>query len=84
MENMFKLLLGILAVMGGYIYGDKTKEGTRVILGGEWFRETETGEQNGYLMVEFKNKVFDPLMERVAKHIYENTASLSKLAWMTR
>ena len=67
---------------GGYINGDKTKEGTRVILGGEWFRETKTGEQNSYLMVEFKNKVFDPLMECVAKHIYENAASLHKLAWL--
>ena len=33
-------------------------------------------------MVEFKDKVFDPLMERVAKHIYENAASLHKLAWL--
>ena len=45
--SMLKLLVGILALQGGYVHGDKTKEGTRVILGGEWFRETETGELNG-------------------------------------
>ena len=62
------------------VQGDKTKEATRVILGGEWFRETQTGEENVYLMADFKSKVFDPIVQRIAKHVYENGASLDKLA----
>ena len=77
---MIKLLM--ITGLWGTINGDMIKEHTRIILGGEWFRETDTGEQNGYLMVEFKDKVFDPLMERVAKHIYDNATSVHKLAWV--
>ena len=29
----------------------------------EWFISTNTGDNNGYLMTDFKEKVFEPIMK---------------------
>ena len=39
MEDMLKLPLAIWVITWMIVQGDKTKEATRVILGGEWFHE---------------------------------------------
>ena len=32
-------------------------------------------------MAEFKERVFDPIVTRIAKHVYENASSLGKMEW---
>ena len=74
------LFMGIMLVWTG-AYADTSKQATQVVLGGQWFSETETGEKNGYLMSEFKERVFDPIVTRIATHVYENASSLNTLEW---
>jgi hypothetical protein len=40
-----------------------SKTATKIVLGGEWFTETTTGEKGGYLMSDFKDKVFEPIIK---------------------
>ena len=57
---------------------DKSREATQVILGGTWFSESDTGESNGYLMNDFREKVLNPLIRRIASHIYENSDKITR------
>ena len=53
--------LMLLAVL---VYNEDTPNSTtKIILGGEWFTSTNTGEDNGYLMTEFKDKFFEPIIQ---------------------
>ena len=49
------VMLGLLMVAG--VTADESKTAVKVVLGGEWFTSTTTGEANGYLMSDFKTKV---------------------------
>ena len=46
-----------------FCYADTSKTATKIVLGGEWFTETTTGEKGGYLMSDFKDKVFEPIIK---------------------
>jgi hypothetical protein len=48
-------MLGMLMVAG--VSSDESNTAVKVILGGEWFTSTTTGEANGYLILDFKTKV---------------------------
>ena len=46
-----------------FVYADQSNTATKIVLGGEWFTSTTTGESNGYLMTDFKEKVFEPILK---------------------
>ena len=57
-------VLAVICWIGVLCYGDtSSKTATKIVLGGEWFTETTTGEKGGYLMSEFKDKVFEPIIK---------------------
>ena len=79
---MLKTLMILWNSMGEReVIGDKSKQATQVVLGGQGFSETDTGENNGYLIAEFKDKVFDPIVTRIATHVYNSGALLNNLEW---
>jgi hypothetical protein len=57
-----KLLFSILW-LANFVYADQSNTATKIVLGGEWFTSTTTGESNGYLMTDFKEKVFEPILK---------------------
>jgi hypothetical protein len=57
-----KLLFSILW-LATFVYADQSNTATKIVLGGEWFTSTTTGESNGYLMTDFKEKVFEPILK---------------------
>ena len=62
-EQVVKVLAAMLSI-GVLCYGDtSSKTATKIVLGGEWFTETTTGEKGGYLMSDFKDKVFEPIIK---------------------
>ena len=46
-----------------FVYADQSNTATKIVLGGEWFTSTTTVESNGYLMTDFKEKVFEPILK---------------------
>ena len=56
-----KLLINILWLTS--VLADQSNTATKIVLGGEWFSSTNTGESKGYLMTDFKEKVFEPIMK---------------------
>ena len=75
-----KLLISILWLTS--VLADQSNTATKIVLGGEWFTSTNTGESNGYLMTDFKEKVFEPIMKRVAQHVYDNYSMVVLLEWL--
>ena len=73
------IILVMLGVQAGR--ADKSREATQLILGGSWFTESDTGESNGYLMNDFREKVLNPLIHRIASHIYENHDKINNMEW---
>ena len=57
-----KVLFSILC-FATLVYADQSNTATKIVLGGEWFTSTTTGESNGYLMTDFKEKVFEPILK---------------------
>ena len=52
------------------------------MLGGNWFSTNKLGESAGYLMSDFKSKIFEPLVNRVAQKIFENEQRQSANFWV--
>ena len=57
-----KLFINILW-LATIVMADQSNTATKIVLGGEWFTSTNTGDGNGYLMTDFKEKVFEPIMK---------------------
>ena len=74
------LMLGMLMVAG--VASEESKTAVKVVLGGEWFTSTTTGEANRYLISDFKTKVLEPILKRIANHVYINHGELSILRWL--
>ena len=74
------IFLVVLGIHGGE--ADKTRAATQLILGGSWFTESDTGESGGYLMQDFREKVLNPLIHRIANHIYENHDKINSMEWV--
>ena len=59
--------------------------------GVKWFCTSQVGESGGYLTKDFKSQVWEPLLKRVAIHLYENFETIKVIkiiigigmAWMT-
>ena len=64
--------LTCILLIASVAIADQSNTATKIVLGGEWFTSTNTGESNGYLMTDFKEKVFEPIMKRIAQHVYDN------------
>ena len=64
MEPVGRLLtlFGLFALLD-IAWSVVTQTATKVILGGEWFTTATTGESGGYLMKDFKDKVFEPIIK---------------------
>jgi hypothetical protein len=57
-------VLAVICWISVLCYADtSSKTATKIVLGGEWFTETTTGEKGGYLMSDFKDKVFEPIIK---------------------
>ena len=51
----------------------------QIILGGSWLSKISLGESGRYLLSSFKEKIFEPLMQRVAERIYQNEMAMRTL-----
>ena len=72
-----------LPTLGKYAYGASyTSNVVQVVLGGNWFSTNKLGESGGYLMSDFKSKIFEPLVNRVAQKIFENEQRQSANFWL--
>ena len=68
---------------GKYAYGASYATNVvQVVLGGNWFSTNKLGESAGYLMSDFKSKIFEPLVNRVAQKIFENEQRQSANFWV--
>ena len=63
----------------------------QIVLEGKWFSSTGVGKSGGYLTSDFKRQVWEPILKRVASHVYDNFETIkvikimvgTGLAWMT-
>ena len=67
---------------GKCAYGASAANVVQVVLGGNWFFTDKQGESGGYLMSDFKSKIFEPLVNRVAQKIFENEPRQSANFWV--
>ena len=56
-------VIAMVCWLAMFCYTHTSKTATKIVLGGEWFTETTTGEKGGYLMSDFKDKVFEPIIK---------------------
>ena len=56
--------------------------GINFVLGGSWFEDSSVGQEGGYLKTQYKNQVLDPIIERVANHVYNNHSNLGIHFWV--
>ena len=55
---------------------------TQVILRGSWFGKNSVGTSGAYILADWKSKLFDPLMSRVAEKVMgNNMLKLEELHW---
>ena len=54
----------------------------QVVLGGSWFSKSSIGTSGNYMLSEWKEKIFNPLVTRVAQKVMENMIKLNELHWM--
>ena len=54
----------------------------QVVLGGSWFSKSSIRTSGNYLLSEWKEKIFNPLVTRVAQKVMENMIKLNELHWM--
>ena len=59
-----------------------TDNAIQVVLGGSWFSISSVGTSGSYMLSEWKDKIFNPLVTRVAQKVMENVVRLNKLHWM--
>ena len=69
----------IFLILPGASYGANA---VQVVLRGNWFSPNQLGESGGYLMSDFKSKIFEPLVNRVAQKIFENEQRQSANFWI--
>ena len=53
-----------------------------VILGGSWFSKSTIGTSGNYLMADWREKIFTPLVTRMAQKVLENMQTVKDLHWM--
>ena len=53
-----------------------------VVLGGSWFSKSSIGTSGNYMLSEWKEKIFNPLVTRMAQKVLENMETLKDLHWM--
>ena len=44
----------------------------QLVIGGSWFSKTSLGESGGYLLSNWKEKVFKSIVNQMADEIYQN------------
>ena len=71
-------LLGVLTHQLQQSWGN----GINFVLGGSWFEDSSVGQEGGYLKTQYKNQVLDPIIERVANHVYNNHNNLGIHFWV--
>ena len=54
----------------------------QVVLGGSWFSKSSVGTSGNYMLSEWKEKIFNPLVTRVAQKGMEDMIKLNELHWM--
>ena len=56
-----------------------TQSAIQVILGGSWFSKSSVETSGSYMLSEWRDKIFNPLMSRVAQKVMENMIKLNEL-----
>ena len=54
----------------------------QVVFGGSWFSKSSVGTSGNYKLSEWKEKIFNPLVTRVAQKVMENMVKLNELHWI--
>ena len=80
MGKIIKQML-IMAILS-YQFHQGLGNGINFVLGGSWFEDSSVGQAGGYLKIEYKDQVLDPIIERVANHVYNNHSNLGVHFWV--
>ena len=59
-----------------------SENAVNVILGGSWFSKSTIGTSENYLMADWREKIFIPLVTRMAQKVLENMQTVKDLHWM--
>ena len=59
-----------------------TQSAIQVILGGLWFSKISVGTSGSYMLSEWREKIFNQLMSRVAQKVMENMIRLNELQFL--
>ena len=79
-------------IVGPAMGDDKvSSQAFQIVLGGKWFSSTGVGKSGGYLTSDFKRQVLEPIMKKVASHVYNTFETIevikitvgTGMAWMT-
>ena len=75
-----KLFVCVMALYLPLTYG--SENAIQVVLGGSWFSKSSVGTSGNYMLSEWKENFFNPLVTRVAQKVMENMVKLNELYWM--
>ena len=75
-----KLFISVMALCLPLTYG--SENAINVVLGGSWVSKSSIGTSGNYMLSEWKEKIFNPLVTRVAQKVLENMEKLKELHWM--
>ena len=59
-----------------------SENAVNIILGGSWFSKSTIGTSGNYLMADWREKIFIPLVTRMAQKVLENMQTVNDLHWM--
>ena len=75
-----KLFNFVVALCLPLTYG--SENAINVVLGGSWFSKSSIGTSGNYMLSEWNEKIFNPLVTRMAQKVLENMETLKDLHWM--
>ena len=74
------MIICVVALCLPLTYG--SENAINVVLVGVWFSKSSIGTSGNYMLSEWKEKIFNPLVTRVAQKVLENMEKLNELHWM--
>ena len=75
--NLFNFVVALCIPL---TYG--SENAINVVLGGSWFSKSSIGTSGNYMLSEWKEKFFNPLITRMAQKVLENMETVKDLHWM--
>ena len=74
------MIICVVALCLPLTYG--SENAMNVVLGGSWFSKSSVGTSGNYMLEEWKEKIFKPLVTEVAQKVLKNMEKLNELHWM--